>query len=124
MKECQLATQLGECANLNASWVDRFKVRNNIQFQKRGHRRHGEKGRQRMPSAVPGNFPPCPLCAVQKRKSGKNGLRKCLLTGQPTSIDVTLCIHLECVYYSPSVSLSTVQIDPFISQTSLNMESA
>ena len=107
-KARQLAIQSGatqeHAASIDMNWINRFKSRRNIVA----------KGRQRMPSAVPGNLPPCPLCAVQTRKSGKSGLRKCLLTGQPTSIHVTVCIHPECVYCCPSESLSDVQIDPFI----------
>ena len=93
--------------------VKKTKEMNDTNKQSQRKRLQGG-GRQRMPSAVPGNLPPCPLCAVQKRKSDKSGLRKCLLTGQPTSIHVTVCIHPECVYYCPSESLSDVQIDPFI----------
>ena len=72
-----------------------------------------------MPSAVPGNLSPCPLCAAEPRRSGKSGLRKCLLSLQP-SIHVTVCIHPECTYYAASETLSSIQLDPEVTQSKIH----
>ena len=65
-----------------------------------------------MPSAGQGTLAPCPLCAAEKRTGG---LRNCLLSLQP-SIHVTVCMHPECIYFSPSETLSTVEVDPNVTQ--------